>query len=120
MGRDGDKWCAFKYKDRLAWIPRRAETFGKTIMHTQTLPTRRILWLTEIRAMASLAWPLVLAQLAQAAFFTTDVVLMGWRGAESLRPVHLTTPGERGDAKGDGRGCGNRVNTNAFDRRPQR
>lgn len=58
-------------------------------MHAQSLPSRRILWLTEFGAMASLAWPLVLAQLAQAAFFTTDVVLMGWRGPQSLAGMTL-------------------------------
>jgi len=39
--------------------------------------------------MLVLAWPLVFSQLAQAAFFTTDVVLMGWLGARSLAGMSL-------------------------------
>ncbi len=41
--------------------------------------------------MLALAWPLVLSQLAQAAFFTTDVVLMGWLGPQSLAGISLGT-----------------------------
>ena len=35
-------------------------------------------WATELRASFALAWPLIVAQLAQNLLFTTDVVLMGW------------------------------------------
>ncbi|WP_255448364.1 MATE family efflux transporter [Telmatospirillum sp. J64-1] len=41
-------------------------------------------WGREIRAMLSLAWPLVLANLAQIAINTTDVVMMGWLGPQDL------------------------------------
>ena len=41
--------------------------------------------------MLALAWPLVLSQVAQAAFFTTDVVLMGWLGPQSLAGISLGT-----------------------------
>ena len=35
-------------------------------------------WAEEARASFRLAWPLIVAQLAQNLLFTTDVVLMGW------------------------------------------
>ncbi|WIY51704.1 MATE family efflux transporter [Devosia sp. YIM 151766] len=41
-------------------------------------------WGAELRATFSLAWPLVIAQLAQNALHTTDVILLGWLG-----PVYL-------------------------------
>lgn len=42
------------------------------------------LWRAEVRATASLAGPLILTNLAQAAIQTTDVVLLGWLGATAL------------------------------------
>ena len=42
------------------------------------------LWWRETRAMVSLAVPLALTQLAYVAIVTTDVVMMGWLGPESL------------------------------------
>ena len=41
-------------------------------------------WRREIRAMAALAWPIVLTNLAQNAMQTTDVVMMGWLGPQAL------------------------------------
>ncbi len=41
-------------------------------------------WVTELRASFALAWPLIVAQLAQNLLFTTDVVLMGWLGPKYL------------------------------------
>lgn len=41
-------------------------------------------WRTELRAMFVLAWPLIVAQLAQTALTTTDVIMMGWLGPEAL------------------------------------
>jgi MATE family multidrug resistance protein len=41
-------------------------------------------WTTELRASFALAWPLIIAQLAQNLLFTTDVVLMGWLGPKYL------------------------------------
>lgn len=41
-------------------------------------------WTTELRASFALAWPLIVAQLAQNLLFTTDVVLMGWLGPKYL------------------------------------
>lgn len=41
-------------------------------------------WRREIRAMAVLAWPIVLTNLAQNAMQTTDVLMMGWLGPEAL------------------------------------
>jgi MATE family multidrug resistance protein len=39
-----------------------------------------ISWAREARDTLRLAWPLIIAQLAQIALFTTDVVMMGWLG----------------------------------------
>lgn len=41
-------------------------------------------WGEELRATFALAWPLVVAQLAQNALTATDVIMLGWLG-----PVHL-------------------------------
>ena len=39
-------------------------------------------WSEEFQALFTLAWPLIIAQLAQNALFTTDVIMMGWLGAK--------------------------------------
>lgn len=41
-------------------------------------------WTAEFLASFALAWPLIVAQLAQNLLFTTDVVLMGWLGPQYL------------------------------------
>lgn len=41
-------------------------------------------WTDEVRATFRLAWPLIVAQLANNLLFTTDVVLMGWLGPTYL------------------------------------
>lgn len=41
-------------------------------------------WAAEARQSFALAWPLIVAQLAQNLLFTTDVVLMGWLGPKYL------------------------------------
>jgi MATE family multidrug resistance protein len=46
-------------------------------------------WLEELRATLTLAWPLVVAQLAQAALHTTDLVLLGRLGPDSLAAASL-------------------------------
>jgi Na+-driven multidrug efflux pump len=46
--------------------------------------TERSHWLAELRATFALAWPLVIAQVAQNAIGTTDVIMMGWLGPEAL------------------------------------
>lgn len=48
-------------------------------------------WASELRATFSLAWPLVVAQVAQNALFTTDVIMMGWLGPEYLAAGTLAT-----------------------------
>lgn len=48
-------------------------------------------WKQELHATLALAWPLVIAQLAQMALFTTDVVMMGWLGPEYLAAGTLAT-----------------------------
>lgn len=48
-------------------------------------------WLDELRVTFLLAWPLVFAQIAQIAFFTTDVIMMGWLGSQYLAAGILAT-----------------------------
>ncbi len=43
-----------------------------------------ITWRTEFRATFRLGWPLIVAQMAQMALVTTDVIMMGWLGPEPL------------------------------------
>jgi MATE family multidrug resistance protein len=47
-------------------------------------PVSSIGWGNEARRSFALAWPLIVAQLAQNLLFTTDVVLMGWLGPKYL------------------------------------
>lgn len=55
-------------------------------------PTKRPTdWHREVRATLELAWPLVVAQMAQMALFTTDVVMMGWLGPQFLAAGTLAT-----------------------------
>src|SRR5690606_24988064 len=39
-------------------------------------------WGTEFRELFKLAWPLIVAQLARSALFTTDVIVLGFLGAQ--------------------------------------
>jgi multidrug resistance protein, MATE family len=48
-------------------------------------------WREELRATFALAWPLVIAQLAQNALHTTDVILLGWLGPAQLAAGTLGT-----------------------------
>ncbi|HEV7345720.1 MAG TPA: MATE family efflux transporter [Devosia sp.] len=48
-------------------------------------------WGAELRATFALAWPLVIAQLAQTALSTTDVIMMGWLGPDALAAGTLAT-----------------------------
>jgi len=41
-------------------------------------------WANEFKATFALAWPLVIAQVAQNAINTTDVIMMGWLGPQYL------------------------------------
>jgi len=52
--------------------------------HSLTPASGRTAWGEEFRATASLAWPLVLTNVAQIAMQTTDVAMMGWLGADVL------------------------------------
>ncbi|MGV3491214.1 MAG: MATE family efflux transporter [Devosia sp.] len=48
-------------------------------------------WAAEFRASLALAWPLIIAQLAQNLLHTTDVVLLGWLGPQYLAAGTLAT-----------------------------
>ncbi len=47
-------------------------------------PGRAGPWLAELRAMAALAWPMILTNLAQTAMTATDVMMMGRLGPDAL------------------------------------
>src|SRR5690606_12611142 len=49
-----------------------------------SLPPTPSAWGAELRATFALAWPLVIAQVAQNALQATDVIMMGWLGPEAL------------------------------------
>ncbi len=49
-----------------------------------TMGPARGAWGAEARATLALAWPLILTNLAQTAMTATDVVLLGWLGADAL------------------------------------
>ena len=46
-------------------------------------------WGAEFRALFTLGWPLIVAQLAQISLFTTDVVMVGWLGPKYLAAAAL-------------------------------
>lgn len=48
-------------------------------------------WGAELAATFALAWPLVIAQLAQNALHTTDVIMLGWLGPDYLAAGTLAT-----------------------------
>jgi MATE family multidrug resistance protein len=48
-------------------------------------------WLAELKATLALSWPLVLTNVAQNALMTSDVILMGWLGADALAAGALGT-----------------------------
>lgn len=54
-------------------------------------PPPALTWGQELRATFTLAWPLVIAQLAQNALHTTDVILLGWLGPTYLAAGTLGT-----------------------------
>ena len=51
---------------------------------TSTAAAGRRVWGAEARATIALAWPLILTNLAQTTMTATDVVLLGWLGADAL------------------------------------
>jgi MATE family multidrug resistance protein len=55
-------------------------------MHARTEPTSspRRLWFAELRATLTLAWPLILTNLAQIALSTTDVIVLGRVSSQAL------------------------------------
>jgi MATE family multidrug resistance protein len=54
------------------------------VAQVQNAPGVGNMWMDEARATFKLAWPLVLAQLAQIGLSTSDVIMMGWLGPEFL------------------------------------
>lgn len=52
---------------------------------------QKIAWMSELRSMLALAWPLILTNLAQNALMTSDVILMGWLGSDALAAGALGT-----------------------------
>ena len=48
-----------------------------------------ISWRGELRATLSLAWPLILTNLTMALIGATDVLMLGWLGAEELAASSL-------------------------------
>jgi MATE family multidrug resistance protein len=61
------------------------------ISQSDTLYQNPPQWGQEFLAIARLAWPLVVAQLASILLFTTDVVMMGWLGPTHLAAGTLAT-----------------------------
>lgn len=53
-------------------------------MYNATAPSAGSGWIEETRATLVLAWPLIIAQLAHMSLTTTDVIMMGWLGPQSL------------------------------------
>jgi MATE family multidrug resistance protein len=58
---------------------------------TKPAAASRSAWLQEAIALAMLSWPLIVTNLAQIAMGTTDVLLMGWLGPDTLAAGALGT-----------------------------
>lgn len=67
------------------------ETVAPSQQATGTNAVASTSWATEFGATFALAWPLVIAQLAQNLLHTTDVILLGWLGSEYLAAGTLAT-----------------------------
>lgn len=48
-------------------------------------------WRGELSGLFRLGWPLIVAQLAQSALFTTDVIMTGWLGPSYLAAASIAT-----------------------------
>ena len=57
---------------------------SENVAPTASAPRSLHGWSTEFRATFTLAWPLVIAQVAQNALQASDVIMMGWLGPEAL------------------------------------
>jgi MATE family multidrug resistance protein len=64
---------------------------GRTSQMTFAAGSRPAAWLRELRALAVLSWPLALTNLAQIAMGTTDVMMMGRLGPDTLAAGALGT-----------------------------
>jgi MATE family multidrug resistance protein len=58
---------------------------------TQVPASKRTAWLLELRALIALSGPMALTNLAQIAMGTTDVMMMGWLGPDTLAAGALGT-----------------------------
>lgn len=58
------------------------ESGAQSLPAPMALPSHS--WSDELRATFALAWPLVIAQVAQNALQATDVIMMGWLGPKAL------------------------------------
>ncbi|MGI9451030.1 MAG: MATE family efflux transporter, partial [Geminicoccaceae bacterium] len=58
---------------------------------SQTIDDTRTGWVDEATRLARLSWPIVLTNLGGIAMQTTDVVMIGWLGAEELAATALAT-----------------------------
>lgn len=54
-------------------------------------PTVPLGWRGELAGLLRLGWPLIVAQLAQSALFTTDVIMTGWLGPRYLAAAAIAT-----------------------------
>lgn len=72
-------------------MPSRLAALNDDPMDAATVSTgdRNRAWLTELRAMLALAWPLILANVTQQVIQATDVLLMGRLGATQLAAATL-------------------------------
>src|SRR3954451_5148406 len=63
----------------------------KPPMMTPQQTKKQSAWMVELLATLTLSWPLVLTNLAQNALMTSDVLLMGWLGSDTLAAGALGT-----------------------------
>ena len=61
-----------------------------SVITTQDAVSKRA-WRDEIAAMLTLSWPIILTNLAQVAMTATDVMMLGWLGANTLAAGALGT-----------------------------
>ena len=70
---------------------RHVKNDGIMIENMTIVARERTAWLQELRAISALGWPIVLTNVAQLAMGTTDVMMMGWLGPETLAAGALGT-----------------------------
>jgi multidrug resistance protein, MATE family len=84
-GPQKTKKCGRTYNTIHTLVAATPISYCPSIMHAIAVPAPQVSpWRTELRATASLAWPMILSNLTMMLIGVTDVILLGWLGPREL------------------------------------